>query len=297
MSGLDYVRSQAAITGRPSIVSMSLGGFANDALDEAVAAVCNFFYDESTILTCSKQLTASGVHVAVAAGNSADDAQWYSPARAPTAVTVGAVDINDDFAWFSNYGALVDIFAPGVDVISSWIGAPDATNQISGTSMATPHISGLIAYLIAKDGNLSPADMTTKLQSLTLKDLLLDIRELRIPCSLISSAKYTHSLWNRELLGTECLKQLNNLVNIENRIYRNLYLNILNYIWDFLINLNVTFSLSGKKLSGSPNDCYHANSSCVLTIIICMFELCPDHVNLSNGKTTATFDCFIMFNL
>ncbi|KAF9524976.1 serine protease [Crepidotus variabilis] len=158
VSGLDWVRSQAPTTGRPSVVSMSLGGSANDALDEAVEA-----------------LTAAGVHVAVAAGNNEDDAKWYSPARAPSAVTVGAFDVTDTYAWFSNYGPLVDISGPGVDVISSWIGSPDATNSISGTSMATPHISGLIAYLLSKDGSISPAEMTTKLQALSLKNVITEI--------------------------------------------------------------------------------------------------------------------------
>ncbi|KAF9522375.1 serine protease [Crepidotus variabilis] len=158
VSGLDYVRTQAPLTGRPSIVSMSLGGSANDALDDAVAA-----------------LTAVGVHVAVAAGNSADDAQWYSPARAPSAVTVAASDITDAVAWFSNYGALVDIWAPGVDVISSYIGGPNETTSLSGTSMSTPHISGLIAYLIGKDGNLTPAAMTKKLQKLSVKGVITGV--------------------------------------------------------------------------------------------------------------------------
>jgi subtilisin family serine protease len=63
---------------------------------------------------------AAGLFFAVAAGNSADDAQYYSPASEPTACTVGASDVNDTIAYFSNYGALVDVFAPGVDVLSTW---------------------------------------------------------------------------------------------------------------------------------------------------------------------------------
>ncbi|KAF8996963.1 serine protease [Cyathus striatus] len=158
ISGLDWVLSTAASSSRPSIVSMSLGGGATPTLDDAV-----------------ESLTDAGIHVAVAAGNSNTDANTTSPARAPSANTVGASTIVDERASFSNYGSIVDIFAPGQNVISSWIGSNTATNDISGTSMATPHVAGLIAYLIARDGNVSPADMSTKLQSLSLKGVLSGI--------------------------------------------------------------------------------------------------------------------------
>lgn len=134
ISGLDYVTKSARESGRPSVVSMSLGGSVNEAMDEAV-----------------KKLVASGVHVAVAAGNDNTLAEFTSPARVKEANTVGASTIADERASFSNYGPSVDIWAvgryfsvgvgkelmalgqPGLEVISSWIGSPDATNKISGT--------------------------------------------------------------------------------------------------------------------------------------------------------------------
>ncbi|KAG5634525.1 hypothetical protein H0H81_001652 [Sphagnurus paluster] len=152
VSGLNFVATSAAASGRPSIVSMSLGGGASTALDNAVTS-----------------LTTKGVHVVVAAGNSNTDAGSTSPARAPGAVTVGASTIADARASFSNYGAVVDIFAPGQNVISSWIGSATATNNISGTSMATPHVAGLIAYLIGLQGNNSPAAIATTLKTLSIK--------------------------------------------------------------------------------------------------------------------------------
>ncbi len=103
VSGLDWVKTQAASSGNPSVVSMSLGGSASRALDRAVTA-----------------LTSAGIHIAVAAGNDNDDASYYSPARVPSAITVGASTIDDVRASFSNYGTPVDIFAPGQDVISAW---------------------------------------------------------------------------------------------------------------------------------------------------------------------------------
>ncbi|RDB21875.1 Cuticle-degrading protease [Hypsizygus marmoreus] len=158
VSGLNFVASSAASSGRPTIVSMSLGGGASTALDNAVTS-----------------LTNAGIHVAVAAGNSNTNAASTSPARAPSAVTVGASTIADARASFSNYGAVVDVFAPGQNVISSWIGSTTATNNISGTSMATPHVAGLIAYLISTRGNTSPAAMSTLLKSLSLKGVLSGI--------------------------------------------------------------------------------------------------------------------------
>ncbi|KAF8063398.1 serine protease [Lyophyllum atratum] len=158
VSGLNWVLSSAQSSGRPSIVSMSLGGSASTAMDNAVAS-----------------LTAGGVHVAVAAGNSNVDAGTTSPARAPSAVTVGASTIADARASFSNYGSVVDIFAPGQNVISSWIGSSTATNNISGTSMATPHIAGLIAYFIGRSGNVSPATMSANIKTLSLKGVLSGI--------------------------------------------------------------------------------------------------------------------------
>jgi len=158
IDGLSWVATKAPTTGRPSVVSMSLGGNANTALDSAVLA-----------------LTTAGVHVAVAAGNSNTDAKNTSPARVPSAITVGASNITDYRASFSNYGPAVDLFAPGQNVISAWIGGTSATNNISGTSMAAPHIAGLIAYLIGKEGNVSPAAMEAKLKSYSVKGALSSI--------------------------------------------------------------------------------------------------------------------------
>ncbi|KAL0948858.1 hypothetical protein HGRIS_008978 [Hohenbuehelia grisea] len=158
VSGMEWTLNAAKESGRPSVASMSLGGSPAQAIDDAAAA-----------------LTASGVHLVVAAGNSNGDADGHSPARAPSAITVGASTITDSRASFSNYGAVVDIFAPGQDIISSWIGGPDATRRISGTSMATPHVSGLVAYLIAQHGNISPEEMSEKLKELALNDVLTGI--------------------------------------------------------------------------------------------------------------------------
>ena len=103
ISGLDWVRTVAGRSGRPSVINMSLGGQANIMINQAV-----------------QRLTSSGVHVAVAAGNDNAPAELTSPASEKTACTVGASDINDARASFSNYGTPVKIFAPGVTITSAW---------------------------------------------------------------------------------------------------------------------------------------------------------------------------------
>lgn len=95
----------------------------------------------------------------------------------PNAITVGASNINDEKAKFSNHGALVDVFAPGEDVISTWIGGEDASNALSGTSMATPHVAGLIAYLIGVNGQKTPAEMEKAIKDLAIHGALTGIRE------------------------------------------------------------------------------------------------------------------------
>jgi subtilisin family serine protease len=106
---------------------------------------------------------ASGLNMIVAAGNSNRDACNYSPASAASAVTVGATDITDTRASYSNYGTCLDIFGPGTDITSAWIGSPNATKTISGTSMATPHVAGVAAKYLSADPSLTTADVTAKL--------------------------------------------------------------------------------------------------------------------------------------
>ncbi|XP_063970905.1 aqualysin-1-like [Lytechinus pictus] len=125
ISGVDYVRYYS---GNSDIASMSLGGGISTALDTAVG-----------------NLISSGVPTAVAAGNDDANACLYSPARVSTAITVGATDGSDYRSYFSNYGSCVDIFAPGSSITSTWHTSNTATNTISGTSMACPHVAGAIA--------------------------------------------------------------------------------------------------------------------------------------------------------
>lgn len=116
---------------------MSLGGPPSPAFNAAVASAFN-----------------SGILSIVAAGNDGLDASTTSPASAPEAITVGAVDIENARPYWSNYGPLVDIFAPGVEVLSAWNGADEDYYVADGTSMATPHVAGLILYLRGLESGL-----------------------------------------------------------------------------------------------------------------------------------------------
>jgi subtilisin family serine protease len=127
---------------------MSLGGTASASLDSAVAGA-----------------VAKGVTVVVAAGNSNLDACTSSPAREPSAITVGATTSADARASYSNYGACVDIFAPGSSITSAWNSTPDSYYTISGTSMASPHVTGAAALALAANPTASPAAVALQLKS------------------------------------------------------------------------------------------------------------------------------------
>ena len=143
IAGIDWVTSQH--TNGAAVANMSLGGSASSALDSAVS-----------------RSIADGVTYAVAAGNGnrggkAQDACNYSPARTPDALTIGATDSTDTKPRWSNYGACVDWFAPGVSITSAWYSGSSATNTISGTSMATPHVAGVAALYLQGSPGSSPA--------------------------------------------------------------------------------------------------------------------------------------------
>jgi cerevisin len=141
-----------------SAANMSLGGGKSPALDRAVNGAVE-----------------AGIHFAVAAGNDNADSCNYSPAAAELAITVGASAFDDSRAYFSNFGKCNDIFAPGLSIESTWIGRPGAVNTISGTSMASPHIAGLLAYYLslqpASDSDYAVAAITPK----KLKENLISI--------------------------------------------------------------------------------------------------------------------------
>ncbi|WP_247040888.1 S8 family serine peptidase [Arthrobacter rhizosphaerae] len=144
IAGLDWVAAHHA-PGTPAVVNMSLGGSVSSMVDSAVQGVIN-----------------DGVTAVVAAGNSSVDACNSSPARAPQALTVAATDSSDRQASFSNFGACVDLYAPGVGILSAGFGSTTASVTMNGTSMATPHVAGVAAVLLSRTPSSTPADVAAK---------------------------------------------------------------------------------------------------------------------------------------
>ncbi|WP_414939044.1 S8 family peptidase [Amycolatopsis sp. cmx-11-51] len=143
IGGIDWVTKNHV---KPAAANMSLGGGASTTLDDAV-----------------RRSIAAGVTYGVAAGNSNANASGFSPARVTQAITVGSTTNTDARSSFSNYGSLVDIFAPGTSITSSWHTSDTATNTISGTSMATPHVVGVAARFLQNNKTATPAQVATAL--------------------------------------------------------------------------------------------------------------------------------------
>ena len=144
VAGIDWVTANAV---KPAVANMSLGIDADDpAVNDAVS-----------------RSIASGVSFAVVAGNEMINACGASPAKVPAAITVGATDRIDLRAWFSNFGSCVDVFAPGVNIVSAAAGTGSGSVAYSGTSMAAPHVAGAVAQLLQTHPTWTPAEVRNAL--------------------------------------------------------------------------------------------------------------------------------------
>jgi subtilisin family serine protease len=139
IAGVDWVTANHV---KPAVANMSLGGGAYSLLDDAL-----------------RRSIAAGVTYVVAAGNNSADACGYSPARTAEALTVGATDRTDTRASWSNYGSCLDVFAPGVDILSA--SHTGGTTTMSGTSMAAPHVAGAVAVYLQSNPQATPATVAT----------------------------------------------------------------------------------------------------------------------------------------
>lgn len=150
INGVNWVtwhRQQPAQRNNPAVANISLGGLGDDSVDAAV-----------------RNSIRANVTYVVAAGNAGADARLYSPGRLPEAITVAATDSNDQRGSFSNWGAAVDLLAPGVQIPSTWIGGEGMLMRtLSGTSMASPHVAGVVALYLQNRRSASPAAVRSAL--------------------------------------------------------------------------------------------------------------------------------------
>lgn len=155
---VDDVKSKGAQ--KKSVFNMSFGGYNDSALDNAVLAA----YKE-------------GILSVVAAGNSAGPATNISPARVPQALTVGATYVNRTRLAISSYGPVLDVFAPGHDIVSASHLSDTGSETMTGTSMAVPHVAGLVCYLRGLEGGLgTPKEVTDRIIELATPDVVKDTR-------------------------------------------------------------------------------------------------------------------------
>ncbi|KAG6825239.1 hypothetical protein H0H92_004321 [Tricholoma furcatifolium] len=165
VEAIEYVIAEYKRHSRKSVISMSLGSSTVvPSLDKAIKQVRkgqNFQWAVVDKILAIWQAINAGIHVVVAAGNDNQDAGLTSPARVKEAITVGASNIRDQRASFSNYGLSVDLFAPGEDILST------------SNEGAVPHVAGVVANILSKEGQMSPSKMVNRLKGMAVKNMLL----------------------------------------------------------------------------------------------------------------------------
>jgi subtilisin family serine protease len=148
IAGMNWVVGERARIGHTVVANMSLGGAYNSALNAATA-----------------NMVRNGVVTVAAAGNNADNAAYYSPGSTREAITVAASDSNDYDASYSNYGSIIDLYAPGSDIWSTYAYDPSLRYRLSGTSMAAPHVAGWAALYLGLHPDATPAQVASALLS------------------------------------------------------------------------------------------------------------------------------------
>jgi PKD repeat protein len=174
IGGIDWITNDVEVNQRfPAVVNMSLGTHYDSSQDPLELAIQNSI--------------SMGLNYAIAGGNSNIDACDFSPARVPEAITAGASDIYNSRATFSNYGECLDLYAPGVQITSAGIADDSATRIFSGTSMAAPHVAGVVALYLEKNPEATPAEVHAAIVGNATPDVVKEVPS--------GSASMAHSLW------------------------------------------------------------------------------------------------------
>ena len=155
IAAVDWITANRIL---PAVVNMSLNGEGTSTAEQ----------------TAINNSIASGINYVVSAGNENDNACKYNPAYIAGAITTGATDINDVRGSFSNYGPCVDLFAPGVNIVSAGIADDDSSSVKTGTSMAAPHVAGIIARFLEINPQSSPSVVANSLKNSATGGLISD---------------------------------------------------------------------------------------------------------------------------
>lgn len=154
LKGIEHV-IQNAVPGK-SLVNLSLSGPRSRLLDEALNSL----------------VLKHNVPVFVSAGNAGTDACFFSPSSNPNVFVVGASDINDSVPKFSNVGECVAMYAPGSNIVSTYIGGVDSSKSMDGTSMASPHVAGIAANMMSKKNYATVQELYDDLRLVATKDAI-----------------------------------------------------------------------------------------------------------------------------
>ena len=167
LRGLEYVVTSKSKRNKASLINMSLGGKKSSSINRAIY-----------------ELYKKGIASVVAGGNENNDACESSPASSPEAITVGATTKENTFADFSNWGKCVNILAPGVNILSTWYN--NSTKNLSGTSMASPHVAGVAALILSENKELSPSALKKLLLETCTQSTISGVEKTTNNCLLYS---------------------------------------------------------------------------------------------------------------
>lgn len=179
LGGINWVVEQEKNHTRPAIINLSLGLPKSNVRSKALAQAVD-------------AAVKSGIPVIAAAGNSAVDACEIVPANSKNVFTVGTTTQEDEMDTQSCYGKCVDILAPGYDITSTYIGEPDSTATMSGSSMAAPHVSGVAALVMPYLDNPTPKDLYKVLRKMATRNKISRIPDKKTPNALVYNKVKNH---------------------------------------------------------------------------------------------------------